>query len=113
MPGPECYKKGLDWVEECELASKSKPVKANYVLISKSTQQVNESHRGAEGRSKCPVKKLRGVDKAKIQRIWGCNRPANWSKVILALQSTLKKPLFYATSVNILQKPAIGYLGMQ
>ena len=33
MPGPECYKKGLDWVEECELASKSKPVKANYVLI--------------------------------------------------------------------------------
>ncbi|PFX23285.1 28S ribosomal protein S18b, mitochondrial [Stylophora pistillata] len=39
MPGPECYQKCLDWVEECELllngplASKSKAVKANYVLI--------------------------------------------------------------------------------
>ncbi|KAK2557878.1 hypothetical protein P5673_019855 [Acropora cervicornis] len=38
-PGPECYQKCLDWVEECELllngslASKSKAVKANYVLI--------------------------------------------------------------------------------
>ena len=38
-PGPECYQKCLDWVEECELllngplASKSKVVKANYVLI--------------------------------------------------------------------------------
>ncbi|PFX34396.1 Retrovirus-related Pol polyprotein from transposon 17.6 [Stylophora pistillata] len=37
--GPECYQKCLDWVEECELplngplASKSKAVKANYVLI--------------------------------------------------------------------------------
>ena len=36
---PECYQKCLDWVEECELllngplASKSKAVKANYVLI--------------------------------------------------------------------------------
>lgn len=38
-PGPEYYQKCLDWVEECELllngplASKSKAVKANYVLI--------------------------------------------------------------------------------
>ena len=38
-PGPECYQRCLDWVEECELllngplASKSKAVKANYVLI--------------------------------------------------------------------------------
>ena len=38
-PGPECYQKCLDWVEECELllngplASKSKAVKANYVLV--------------------------------------------------------------------------------
>ena len=38
-PGPKCYQKCLDWVEECELllngplALKSKAVKANYVLI--------------------------------------------------------------------------------
>ena len=38
-PGPECYQKCLDWVEECELLSngplapKSKAVKANHVLI--------------------------------------------------------------------------------
>ena len=38
-PGPECYQKCLDWVEECEplfngpLASKIKAVKAYYVLI--------------------------------------------------------------------------------
>ena len=38
-PGPDCYQKCIDWVEECELllngplASKSKAVKANYVLI--------------------------------------------------------------------------------
>ena len=38
-PGPECYQKCLDWVKECELllngplASKSKAVKAIYVLI--------------------------------------------------------------------------------
>ena len=38
-PGPKCYQKSLDWVEECELllngplALKSKAVKANYVLI--------------------------------------------------------------------------------
>ena len=38
---------------------------------------------------------------------------AAWSKMILALQSTLTKPLFCATSVNILQKPAVDYFGMQ
>ena len=76
-PGPECYQKCLDWVEECELllngplASKSKAVKANYVLIwaGKTGRTHNtESHRGSEGRPKRAVKKVRGVDKAKIQR---------------------------------------------
>ena len=38
-PGPDCYERCIDWVEECELllngplASKGKAVKANYVFI--------------------------------------------------------------------------------
>ena len=38
-PGPDCYLKCQDWVEECELllngpsASKSKEIKTSYVLI--------------------------------------------------------------------------------
>lgn len=57
-PSPECYQKCLDWVEECELllngplASKSKSVKANYVLIwtgkAGGTHIVNESRPVAE-----------------------------------------------------------------
>jgi len=57
-PGPDCYQKCLDWVEECELllngplASKSKAVKANYVLSWgrknwKNAHKVTESHHAA------------------------------------------------------------------
>ena len=82
-PGPECYQRCLDWVEECELllngplASKSKAVKANYVLIwagktgrthIKSLNLTTEQ----KGDPSVLLKKVRGVEKAEIQRT--CSR---------------------------------------
>ena len=76
-PGSECYQICLDWVEECKLlwsisfeeqSCKSKLCSHLDRENWKNTHQVNESHRGTEGRYKRAVKKVRGMDKAKIQR---------------------------------------------
>ena len=121
-PGPKCYQTCLDWVKECELllnvplASKSKAAKATYVLI----------WAGKGGRTHIKSLNLTMEEKGDRSVLLKCSwsgesrnpmqlhqTSAAWSKVILALQSTLTKPLFCATSVNILQKPTIDSFGMQ
>ena len=123
-PGSECYQRCLDWVEECELllngplALKSKATKANYVLIwagKTGRTHIKSLNLTAEQRRDPNVlfKSLWSGQSQNPTHLQQQQISAAWSKVILALQSTLTKLLFCVTSVNILQKPAIDYFGMQ
>ena len=75
-PGPECYQTCLDWVKECELllnvplASKSKAVKATYVLIwagKGGRTHIKSLNLTMEEKGDRSVLNVRGVEKAEIQ----------------------------------------------
>ena len=75
-PCRDCYQKCQDWVEECELllngplASKSKEIKASYVLIWAGkigrTHKVAKSFSGAEEGSECSITEVPRLDKAEV-----------------------------------------------
>ena len=125
MPGQKCYKKGLDWVEEYELllngplASKSKPVKANYVLIlAKKTARTHNKSLNLTAEQKGDpgvlLKKFMESTKPKSNAFKAATDFRQLEQGDLSLaEYIVTKPVFYATSVNILQKPAIDYFGMQ